>query len=91
MSIERRTMVVQSIVWLKKLEAVHVVGGDEPTRSFLRLDTQEKLSAQAQGLGSGGGRGILGARLGAGSKFRKVFLSGGEEQELLVEREREKV
>jgi hypothetical protein len=44
MSIERRTMVGQLIVALKKLEALHAVGGDEPTRLFLRLDTQEKLS-----------------------------------------------
>lgn len=70
MTIERRTMVGQLIVGLKKLEAVYVVGGDEPTRLFLRLDKQVRLSAQAQGLGGGGG--VLGARLGAGSKFRKV-------------------
>jgi hypothetical protein len=72
MSIERRIMVGQLVVALKKLEAVHAVGGDEAMRLFLRLDTQVKLSAQAQGLGGGSG-GVLGARLGAGSKFRKLF------------------
>jgi hypothetical protein len=56
---------------------------------FLRLDTQEKANAQAQGLGGGSG-GVLGARLGAGSTFQKFFLTGREEQELLGERERER-
>jgi hypothetical protein len=81
-------MVVQLIVGPKKLEAVYV-DGDEPTRLFLQLDKKERLSAQAQGLG-GGGR-VLGARLGAGSKFRKGFGRRRGTGIVIKDRGREKV
>jgi hypothetical protein len=56
---------------------------------FLRLDTQEKANAQAQGLGGGSG-GVLGARLGAGSTFQKFFFDR-QRRTGIVRREREKI
>jgi hypothetical protein len=72
-ALERRTIVGQLILGLRRLEEVYVIGGDEEKRLFLPLEAQDGKKSKVQKVERQGGLRGLGGRLGARSVLRKVF------------------